>query len=192
MPIIESHCQTVGIETVLWRCPRCGRRFANRNQSHACGRYQLEDHLVGRDPNVVAAFRALLAAARRNGPVTVLPEKTRIAFQVRMSFAAFTLKNHLLHGHVVLARRRDSPRFTKVWGPSPRNQVHEFRLRGPDDVDEEVADWLCEAYAVGQHTHHEALGAQHMATSYTGSGSRSRTTSPVQSSTSYARRTPWA
>src|SRR5256886_15240253 len=110
MPIIESHCQTVGIETVLWRCPRCGRRFANRNQSHACGRYQLEDHLVGRDPNVVAAFRALLAAARRNGPVTVLPEKTRIAFQVRMSFAAFTLKKHLLHGHVVLARRRDSAR----------------------------------------------------------------------------------
>jgi len=101
----------------------------------------------------VAAFRALLAAARRNGPVTVLPEKTRIAFQVRMSFAAFTLKNHLLHGHVVLARRRDSPRFTKIWGPSPRNQVHEFRLRGPDDVDEEVADWLREAYAVGQQKH---------------------------------------
>ena len=106
---------------------------------------------------MVAAFRALLAAARRNGPVTVLPEKTRIAFQVRMSFAAFTLKNHLLHGHVVLARRRDSPRFTKIWGPSP-NQAHEFRLHGPDDVDEEVADWLREAYAVGQQKHLASRG----------------------------------
>ncbi len=84
--------------------------------------------------------------------------KTRIAFQVRMSFAAFTLKKHLLNGHVVLARRRDSPRFTKVWGPSPRNQVHEFRLRGPDDVDEEVADWLREAYAVGQQKHLASRG----------------------------------
>jgi len=84
--------------------------------------------------------------------------KTRIAFQVRMSFAAFTLKKHLLNGHVVLARRRDSPRFTKVWGPSPRNQVHEFRLRGPDDVDEEVADWLREAYAVGQQKHLTSRG----------------------------------
>ena len=109
----------------------------------------------------MAAFRALVAAARRNGPVTVLPEKTRIAFQVRMSFAAFTLKKHLLHGHVVLARRRDSARFTKIWGPSRRNQVHEFRLRGPDDVDdvdEEVADWLREAYAVGQQKHLASRG----------------------------------
>jgi len=70
-----------------------------------------------------------------------------------MSFAAFTLRKHELRGHVVLARRRDSPRFTKVWGPSPRNQVHEFTLRGPDEVDDEVADWLREAYAVGQQKH---------------------------------------
>jgi hypothetical protein len=108
---------------------------------------------VGRDPEVVATFRALVAAARRNGPVTVLPEKTRIAFQVRMSFAAFTLKKHSLHGHVVLARRRESPRFEKVWGPSARNQVHEFTLRGPAEVDDEVADWLREAYAVGEQKH---------------------------------------
>ena len=99
---------------------------------------------------MVRAFRALVAAARRNGPVTVLPEKTRIALQVRMSFAAVSLKMHWLDGHVVLARRRESPRFTKVWTVSPRNQVHEFRLRSASDVDEEVADWLREAYAVGE------------------------------------------
>jgi hypothetical protein len=31
--------------------------------------------------------------------------------------------------------------------------VHEFRLHAPDDVDDEVADWLREAYAVGQQKH---------------------------------------
>ena len=105
---------------------------------------------MGRDAEVVRAFRALVAAARRNGPVTVLPEKTRVAFQVRMSFAAFTLRRHWLDGHVVLARRRESPRFKKVWTASPRNQVHEFRLRSADEVDDEVADWLREAYEVGE------------------------------------------
>jgi hypothetical protein len=138
----------------LWLCPRCGRKFANKNQTHACGRpYRLADHYAERDRDVVAAFRALVKAARRNGPVKVLPEKTRIAFQVRMSFAAFTLRRHWLRGHVVLARRRESPRFQKIWGPSPRNQVHEFTLRAPSDVDEEVVDWLREAYAVGQQKH---------------------------------------
>jgi len=134
----------------LWRCPRCGRRFANRNQTHTCAPpRRLGDHFVGRDPEVVRTFRALVAAARRNGPVTVLPEKTRVAFQVRMSFAAFTLRRHWLDGHVVLARRRESPRFKKIWTASPRNQVHEFRLRSADEVDAEVADWLREAYEVG-------------------------------------------
>jgi uncharacterized protein DUF5655 len=108
---------------------------------------------VGRDPEVVRTFRALLAAARRNGPVSVLAEKTRIAFQVRMSFAAFTLRRHWLDGHVVLARRRESPRFKKIWTVSPRNQVHEFRMRSPSEVDEEVADWLREAYEVGLQKH---------------------------------------
>jgi len=85
--------------------------------------------------------------------VTVLPEKTRIALQVRMSFAAFSLKTHWVDGHVVLARRRDSPRFKKIYAVSQRNQVHEFRLHTEAEVDAEVADWLREAYAVGEQRH---------------------------------------
>ena len=83
----------------------------------------------------------------------MLPEKTRIALQVRMSFAAVSLKRRWLDGHVVLARRRDSPRFTRVWTVSPRNQVHEFRLRSAAEVDDEVSDRLREAYAVGEQKH---------------------------------------
>ena len=26
----------------MWTCPRCGRSFANRNQSHACGPLDLD------------------------------------------------------------------------------------------------------------------------------------------------------
>ena len=138
----------------LWRCPDCGRRFANRNQSHACGSsHRLADHFAGRDPEVVSTYRALVSAARRNGPVIVLPEKTRIAFQVRMSFAAFSLKRHWVDGHVVLARRLDNPRFKRVYEVSPRNQVHEFRLRSRSEVDAEVEAWLAEAYAVGRQKH---------------------------------------
>jgi hypothetical protein len=151
--VAEPDCQTVAIEKPMWRCPRCGRDFANRNQSHACGRHSLAGHFAGRDPEVVRIFRALLAEARRNGPVRVLPEKTRIAFQVRMSFAAFTLRKRWLDGHVVLARRLASPRFKKIYVVSPRNQVHEFRLHSSSDVDEEVAGWLREAYAVGRQEH---------------------------------------
>jgi hypothetical protein len=137
----------------LWRCPDCGREFANRNQTHACGTWTLERHFDGRDPSVREIVERFIAAAARNGPVTVLPEKTRIALQVRMSFAAMTTARRWVDAHVVLARRVEHPRFRKVTTFSPRNHLHEFRLTTPDEVDGDVATWLAEAYAVGEQRH---------------------------------------
>src|SRR5947209_2350361 len=107
----------------LWGCPKCGRRFANRNQSHACGRYTLASHFTGKPALVRAIFDKLSTVAKRNGPITLLPEKTRIAFQVRMSFAAFVIRRNWVDGHVVLARRLSSPRFRHIETFSPRNHV---------------------------------------------------------------------
>lgn len=137
----------------LWKCPKCGRTFANRNQFHFCSNRGLDEHFSGRDPQVVATFQRLVEAAEKSGPVTVVPEKTRIAFQVRMSFAAFTLRRRWVDGHVVLARRLESPRFRRIDVISPRNQVHVFRLQDPSEVDAEVQRWLEEAYSVGEQKH---------------------------------------
>src|ERR1043166_2530390 len=139
----------------LWRCPKCKRRFAIRNQSHFCGKYDLESHFQGKPSEIRAIYRAVLKAIRRCGTVTVLPEKTRIAFQVRMSFAQLTTRSKWVDGHVVLARRFEHPRFRKVETISPRNHVHHFRLMSVSEVDEEVESWLVEAYAVGEQKHLE-------------------------------------
>jgi len=98
----------------LWVCPGCGRSFANRNQSHACGRYDLEHHFQNKPPAIRALYDRFASAVASIGPVTVLPEKTRIAFQVRMSFAQVTPRRQWLDGHVVLARRRHHPRFRRI------------------------------------------------------------------------------
>ena len=118
----------------MWTCPRCGRSFANRNQQHACGPLDLERHLAGRDPEVLAIFERLVELAERNGPVTVLPEKTRIAFQVRMSFAAFALRRRWVDGHVVLARRLEHPRFRRVETFSSMRSVCPPQLRSTSCV----------------------------------------------------------
>jgi hypothetical protein len=138
----------------LWVCPRCARTFAARNQTHTCRPLgDLDRHFRGKDPEVRRAFDAVLAAVGEIGPVTVLPQSTRIALHVRMSFAAFVPRRHWLDGHVVLARRLDHPRFRRVEEYSPRNVLHAFRLVGPDDVDAEVRSWLAEAYQVGRQDH---------------------------------------
>ncbi len=137
----------------MWRCPECRRQFANRNQSHACGRYALASHFEGKPPAVRAIFDKLLRVARRNGPITVLPEKTRIAFHVQMSFAAFVIRRNWVDGHVVLARRFVNPRFRRIETFSPRNHLHAFRFESVGEVDTEASSWLAEAYQVGQQRH---------------------------------------
>ena len=87
--------------------------------------------------------------------MTVLPEKSRIALQVRMSFAALMPRRRWLNGHLVLARQVDSDRFLSVQTFSPRNVLHTFRLHGPDEVDAEFTGWLAEAYRVGEQRHLE-------------------------------------
>jgi len=136
----------------LWVCPRCGRAFAHRHQTHACATHDLAGHFEGRTEHVRATYAAFLALLEENGPVTVLPEKTRIAFQVRMSFAQLTLRRRWAVGHLVLARRVEDPVFTEVETFSPRNHVHSFRLDGPEDV-ERLRPWTPEAYAVGRQDH---------------------------------------
>ena len=136
----------------LWPCPECGRGFANRNQSHACGPLDLERHFAGKPAGVRQIYQAFLALLEEFGPVTVLPEKTRIAFQTRMSFAQLTLRREWAVGHLVLARRADDPVFTRVESFSPRNHAHHFRLERPEQVERLRCD-AAEAAAVGRQEH---------------------------------------
>jgi len=137
----------------LWRCEECGRLFANRNQSHACGTYDLEHHFHGKSPEIRALFDRALAVMESLGPIRVLPEKTRIAFQVRMSFAQLTPRRRWIDGHVVLARRLEHRRFRRIETISPRNHVHTFRLTHPDDIDADFRAWMAEGYRVGKQEH---------------------------------------
>ena len=137
----------------LWQCRKCKRYFANRNQSHTCARLDLAHHFKGKNPAIRALYDRVVAELRAIGPVRVLPEKTRIAFQVRMSFAQLTPRNRWIDGHVVLARRLEHPRFTRIESFSPRNHLHAFRLTSAADIDDDFRAWLAEAYMVGRQDH---------------------------------------
>ena len=113
----------------------------------------MRQHFAGKTPHAIELFRVFAKLVKRCGPVRIVPEKTRIAFQVRMSFAAVSLRRDRLVGHGVLARRFENPRFTKIEYISPRNHVHSFCFRFRGDLDREVLSWLREAYRVGQQRH---------------------------------------
>lgn len=137
----------------LWTCPACGRGFANTNQSHACGRHALDAHFEGKPAAIRALFDAFAARLAQIGPFETLPQKTRIAFQARMSFAQLTPRSGWIDGHLVLAAPSPRPFVRRIESLSPRNHVHHFRLASEADLGPEFLELLRQAYRVGEQRH---------------------------------------
>ncbi len=137
----------------MWRCPACGRQFVNRNQAHSCGKYDLESHFQHKPAEIRQLYEKFVSQVQLCGPVTILPEKTRIAFQVRMSFAAVQIQHTRIVGHLVLPRRHERPCFMRIDSISLSNHVHHFRIEKPEDLDEELRGFIERAYRVGQQEH---------------------------------------
>jgi hypothetical protein len=137
----------------MWRCPLCRRLFANRNQSHFCGKYDLEAHFRDKPAETRQLYDKFVSQVRLCGPVTILPEKTRIAFQVRMSFAALQIQCRRIIGHLVLAKRHERPCFMRIDSISRGNHVHHFRIEKQQDLDAELCGFIKKAYEVGEQKH---------------------------------------
>jgi hypothetical protein len=113
----------------------------------------VREYLKGKSPFALSLYRKFVKLVRRCGPVVLVPNKTRIGFQVRMAFADVLLKRKWLDAYVILARRLENPRFTKIETLSPRNHIHYFRIHSHAEMDAEMLGGLREAYRVGRQEH---------------------------------------
>jgi hypothetical protein len=117
--------------------------------SHSCCQLSEEEFFNGREAQR-ALYRAFLAFVERFGPVTVNINKTRISLQARARFASINrVTRDGLACHIWLKRCMESPRFTRIEHLRPDNYIHNFKLTDAAQLDEEMAGWIAEAYAVG-------------------------------------------
>ena len=137
----------------LWQCPKCGENFTTVNQWHSCGRFSLDDLFTGCEPATRRLFDRFVELVESCGPVAIIPQRTRVAFQARMRFAAIIPRKRYLRGHFVLARRREEPFFSRIQRYSRRNYVHEFRLDSEGQLTGVFLDCVQEAYRVGEQRH---------------------------------------
>jgi hypothetical protein len=144
-------------ERLLWRCPKCRRAFVTRNVEHTCERTPLALHFRNRPREVVALYREfvrrLRAAAPKGARLTILPQKTRIAFQARTLFAWAQVQRNALAAALLLPRVVTHPRITNVQSGSPRSYLHHFRAASAADLRGDVAAWMRDAWRVGLQLH---------------------------------------
>lgn len=134
----------------LWQCPKCGERFVTRNMWHSCGRYSLESLFAGCEPHVFQIFQKFAKMVRACGPVKIIPQKTRICFQVRVRFVGAIPRKSYLLASFFFRRKHNHPRFLKIESPYPRAHVHQIRLNSEEELDGDFERWIREAYAVGE------------------------------------------
>jgi hypothetical protein len=83
----------------------------------------------------------------------MIPQKTRVVFQVRVRFGGcYPRKTHLLCA-LALPRVDDDPRFFKVEKCAPRFIGHYFRVHSEADLDEAVQQSMRKSYQVGAQKH---------------------------------------
>lgn len=126
-----------------WRCPTCGRGFANTNQNHACRpAVPVDVHFDGRPPALRAAFAKVVKALP---DAEVVANASSIHFRRERAFAGVRVKKDALDVEFLLARKVASTRILKMEDLGPSRKAHHVRVADPADVDTELVAWLKEA-----------------------------------------------
>jgi hypothetical protein len=116
--------------------------------------WTVERHLRDRPAEIVALYERFIRLAEANGPFTYSVAKSAITLKgPRRGFAGVTPLRRCLTGYLDLQRRVVDPRITRANPYTKRLVVHRFRISAREELDEEFAGWLREAYAVGQGAH---------------------------------------
>ena len=112
-----------------------------------------EEFFAAKDPEVLAILRPLLLGALERWPeVQIVTQRSQVGFRDPRPFcalypprAAKVRKAHALGFSLFLPRPVDSPRIAMTVEPYPGRWTNHMVLSSPEDLDEELWQWMAEA-----------------------------------------------
>jgi hypothetical protein len=139
----------------MWTCPKCGHQFFNKNQSHSCSGYTVDDFLKGKSAQSVELFHDFLSEYRKIGSFDLHPVKTRVALLTQMRFCSVNKigPDHIAIHLVLTQLFDDTACFYKIDNLANRFFVHHARLYNKDDITTELKKYMAMAYEVGNRAH---------------------------------------
>ena len=115
-------------------------------------------HLRVCDPAVIRLYERFVELVQACGEFEVTVSKTAISFKgTRRGFAGAKPRKRWLDGYLDLQRQLTDPRIRSASPYTKRLFVHQFRVEALDQLDEDFAGWVREAYDVGQGLHLESV-----------------------------------
>lgn len=109
----------------------------------------MENHLERASPQVAALCKHFVELVNNCGETIIEATKTSVTFKAPGLFAVVHFQVKGLRVSFWLPRRVDHPRIMRVYAISPQEYAHHLKLESRADLDEQLQNWLCEAYAFG-------------------------------------------
>jgi len=112
----------------------------------------LDEFFAGRDESR-RLFEVVRDAVAALGPADIRVTRSQVAFRRRRAFAWAWMPGQYLQGRVAplvltvaLPAQDESPRWKQVVEPAQGRFIHHLELYTRADLDDEVADWLRQAW----------------------------------------------
>jgi hypothetical protein len=130
-----------------WTCPRCDREFGRANQSHTClPGGSVDGSFAGRPPVQRQIYDAIVEQLETLGPVHADSVQVGVFLKRERKLAEVRPMARSLSLELVLPRLLDDPRIMRTIRVSAQRYVHVIRLTSVDDLDDQLREWLTEAY----------------------------------------------
>jgi hypothetical protein len=128
-------------------CPECDREFARERQSHVCVPGCTVDQAFASRPAYQRdIYDRLMAHLEGLGPIHKDAVSVGVFLKGDRKFAEIRPMARSLSVALLLPRAVRDGRFTRVLRGSGGQAWHFLRLGSVAEVDEQVLDWLTEAY----------------------------------------------
>jgi hypothetical protein len=139
----------------MWTCPNCGHKFFNKNQSHSCGNFTVDDFLKNKTEHSIDLFHYFIAKYKKVGDFEFHPVKTRIALLTKMRFCSINkIGQDFIDVHFVLTKRYNGNLFFyRIDNLGERFFVHHIRFYKRDEINVEVKKIMKLAYHIGNREH---------------------------------------
>ncbi len=130
-----------------WVCPNCDREFASVNQAHVCVPGITVNTLLARHPRWVSEiYGAVIEHLITLGPVHDDAVNVGIFLKSDRKIAEFRPRVRSVLLSLYLPYEVNDARISRTLPAAADRVVHMINLTGVDQVDDQLRDWLTEAY----------------------------------------------
>ena len=128
-------------------CPECGRQCGRTKQGHECApALSVDEYFSTGPPFERPVFDAVMAHLVTVGPVHVEPVSVGIFLKRSRTFAELRPMTRWVAVSFTLPRTLQSGRLARKVIDGGRSRYHVVNVREPSEVDEQLCEWLTEAY----------------------------------------------